>query len=106
MPEFPTPPPPRTDIPRPAHMSEERYGAFLEYLADAPPETWRDTDGTIYVSWMPMDMAPPVGTVDSRVAVPPGDPNYGRFLDDLLPHFDYAGLEVPHAASADHDADA
>ena len=46
-------------------------------------------------------MAPPVGMVDSRVAIPPGDPNYGRFLDDLLPHFDYAGMEVPDAASAD-----
>jgi hypothetical protein len=39
--------------------------------------------------------------VDSRAAVPPGDPNYGRFLDDLLPQFDYQGMEVPHAASAD-----
>lgn len=106
MPDIPSPPPPRSDIPKPDHMTQERYAAFMEYLAGAPPETWRGTDGTIYLTWMPSDMAPPVGMVDSRVALPPGDPNYGRFLDDLLPHFDYQGMEVPDAASTDSHAEA
>jgi hypothetical protein len=87
-------------------MNDEGYAAFMEYLSSAPPETWRDTDGTIYTTWMPSDIAPPVGMVDSRVGFPPGDPNYGRFLDDLLPHFDYQGMEVPSAASTDSHAEA
>jgi len=101
MPDIPSPPPPRTDVPKPDHMTDERYAAFLKYLAGEPPTTWRNTDGTIYIAWLPADMAPPVGLVDSRGVVPPGDPNYGRFLDDLLPQFDYQGMEVPHATGTD-----
>lgn len=101
MPDIPSPPPPRTDVPKPDHMTDERYAAFLEYLAGEPAVTWRDTDGTIYMQWMPSDLAPPVGMVDSRVAIPPGDPVYATYVTDLLPQFDYQGMEVPHAASAD-----
>lgn len=106
MPDIPSPPPPRTDIPKPEHMSDERYAAFLEYIGGEPPTVWRDTDGTLYLKWMPADMAPPVGMVDSRVAIPPGDKDYARFAGDLLPHFDYAGLEVPDAPSADAHSEA
>lgn len=108
MPDSPIPPapPPRSDIPKPDHMTDERYAAFLEYLAGAPPDTWRGTDGTLYLTWMPSDLAPPVGMVDSRIAIPPQDPHYTEFLKDLLPHFDYQGMEVPDAASPDTHAQA
>jgi hypothetical protein len=106
MPEFPSPPPPRSDIPKPEHMTDERYAAYLEYLAGELPMTWRATDGTIYTMWLPSDMAPPIGRVDSRAALPPGDPNYARFVDDLLPHFDYEGKEMPDATSTDSHAEA
>ena len=105
-PPIPPAPPPRSDIPKPDHMTDERYTAFMEYLAGAPPDTWRGTDGTLYLTWMPSDMAPPVGMVDSRVAIPPGDPHYTRFLKDLLPQFDYQGMEVPDAPSPDAHAQA
>lgn len=98
MSDTPSPPPPRYDIPRPAHMTEERYVAYLDYLAGSPPDSWRDTDGTIYLIWVPPDM------VDPHTRIPRGDRDYARFLDDLLPQFDYQGVKVPHAAAAQHDA--
>jgi len=51
-------------------------------------------------------MAPPVGLVDSRVAIAPGDPNYRLYVSDLLPHFDYSGREMPDATSSDTHAEA
>jgi hypothetical protein len=87
-------------------MSEEQHAAFMQHLSETPAETWRGTDGTLYLAWMPSNMSPPVGMVDSRVALPPGDPNYGRFLDDLLPHYDYQGMEIPDAPSPDDDTEA
>jgi hypothetical protein len=106
MPDIPNPPPPRSDIPKPDHMTDERYAAYLQYIAEEPPTIFRGTDGTLYLEWMPADMAPPIGMVDSRVAIPPGDKNYRRFVGDLLPHFDYSGLEMPDAARTDADAEA
>jgi hypothetical protein len=87
-------------------MSDEQYAAYMKYLSEAPPETWRGTDGTLYLTWMPSSMTPPVGMVDSRVALTQDDPNYVLFVNDLLPHFDYQGMEVPDASSADDDAEA
>jgi len=106
MPDIPSPPPPRSDVPKPDHMTEERYAAYMEYLAGDTPTTWRGTDGTLYLEWMPADMAPPVGLVDSRVAIAPGDPNYRLYVSDLLPHFDYSGREMPDATSSDTHAEA
>jgi hypothetical protein len=100
------PPPPRTDLPCPQHLTQEGYASYLTYLAGASPDSWRETDGTIYLTWVPHDLLPAVAKVGDLSVVPPGDPQYGRFLDDLLPYFDYAGLEIPHATSADHDSEA
>jgi hypothetical protein len=106
MPEPPSPPPPRADVPKPEHMTDERYTAFLEFLAEESPTAWRDTDGTLYVEWVSADMDSSIGPPDSWIVISPRDPNYGRFITGLLPQFDYQGREVPHAASPDHDAEA
>jgi hypothetical protein len=86
-------------------MTEERYDAYLKYLASSSPEIWRDTDGTLYLSWIPIEMYPTGEAADTYIRISPGDTHYGRYLDDLIAHFDYAGLEVPHAAGADRDAE-
>ena len=99
------PPPPRRDIPKPEYMTAETYVAFLQYLTDAPPDSWRDTDGTIYLSWHPLESRY-ASSRETSLSLRPDDPDYGRYLDELLPHFDYAGREVPHATSAHHDAEA
>ena len=105
LPQPPSPPPPRRDIPKPDNMTFERYAAYLKYLADAPPDVWRDTDGTLYVNWIPTEVYTSTRSlVTAGTGLRPGNPDYGRFLDDLLPHFDYAGRKVPHAAGAHHDA--
>jgi hypothetical protein len=99
-------PPPRRDVPCPDHMTEEKYAAYLNYLASAPPDVWRDADGTIYPLWVPSGEKEYRHSKDLHLGIKPGDPMYGRYLDDLLPHFDYARKEVPHAAGIDHDAEA
>jgi hypothetical protein len=103
---YPPPaPPPRRDIPKPDNMTDEKYAAFLQYLADSPPDSWRNTDGTIYLTWHPL-ASRYASQREASLALRPDDPDYGRYLDDLLPHFDYAGRTIPHAASANHDAEA
>lgn len=100
-------PPPRRDIPRPTNMTEEKYAAFMAYLAADAPDIWRDSDGTIYLSWVPSEVYQSSRSlIQANSGIKPDNPDYGRFLDDLLPHFDYKGLEVPRAASTHHDAKA
>lgn len=106
---MPSPPPARRDLPCPGHMTEKKYQAYLNYLDGALAETWRDTDGTIYLTYQPIEpegLPTIYGTPEVPVVIRPGDANYARFLDDLLPYFDYFGREVPDAAHSDTHAEA
>lgn len=87
-------------------MKPETYDAYLRYLASAPPDVWRDTNGTLYPAWVPSGEKEYRHSADLHLGIRPNNIHYATYLHDLLPHFDYAGLEVPHAASADYDAEA
>lgn len=99
MPESPKPPPPRTDVPPPKNVSAQDWADYLEDLASAgPPPAWIATDGTLYMRYLPAQMAPPVGgPVDSGVAIPPSSPMYATYVRTVESPFNYQGVEVPDA---------
>lgn len=103
----PNPPPPRTDLPAPEGMSEEDYAAFLADLAEDGPAAWIDTDGTLYLEYMPRVMAPAgVGMVDGPVGIAPDSPQYAQYAPTVLRYFNYQGeKEVPDATGTDDDAE-
>jgi len=107
QPQFPppSPPPPRSDLPPIKGMSEQAYAEYVAELAVDGPSAWIDTDGTLYMAWMPSQMAPPVGgPVDSTVGISPGSPSYDTYAPTVLREFNYQGMEVPDATGTDDDA--
>jgi hypothetical protein len=109
QPKFPppSPPPPRSDLPPIKGMSDEEYAEYVAELTEEGPSAWIDTDGTLYMEWMPSQMAPPVGgPVDSTVGISPDSPEYGKYAQTVLREFNYQGMEeVPDAAGTDDDAE-
>jgi hypothetical protein len=105
MAEFPQPPPPRSDAPRPESISESDWAAYLEMLSEAgPPPSWFGTDGTLYMRYMPAEMAPKVGgPADSWVSIAPDSPVYAKYARTVPSVYDYRGVEVPSAADSDGD---
>lgn len=94
MPQFPKPPPPRTDLEPPEGMSTSDYAEYLDELKMDWPVAWRIADGTLWLEHMPAEMAPRGGMVDSPVSLTAEDPLYGKYAATLLREFDYEGMEV------------
>ena len=107
MPEFPKPPPPRTDLPAPGKASDSDWAAYLADLAEGgPPAAWITTDGTLYMRHMPAEMAPALGgPVDSSVTITPASPMYAKYARTVPIVYNYQGVEVPDAASTDGDTE-
>jgi hypothetical protein len=89
-PEFPTPPEPRTDLPAPEGMSDADYQLWMEEIASMTPDVWRTADGTLYVRRMRSSRYGIDGLVEARGILTPDDPDYGEYVGDLLPFFDFA----------------
>ena len=121
-PEIPPPPMPRTDLYPSSGETPEEYQEYVQFLADAPVDSWRDQDGMIYIMRMSAAMAPNVGMVDSSAALTPEEPSYNEWSVRIEPEYDFMmptktapqprppqhqqKEEVPDAASPDHDAEA
>lgn len=106
MPQYPKPPPPRTDLDPPEGMSDSDYQEYLTELKADWPAAWRITDGTLWLEHMPAEMAPKVGMVDGPVSLTPEDPLYGKYAAIVPREFDYEGVEVPsEGAGGDTDGE-
>lgn len=112
MPEFPPPPPPRTDVPRPTNFTEDSWSEYLDYMSEVVAEhgtvpAWIGTDGTLYMRYIPAEMAPALGgPVDSHVSITPDSPMYAKYARTVPIIYNYQGVEVPDATGPDHDAEA